>query len=282
MKRENGITLISLVVTIVVMLILAGITIDATIGDNGLITSAEEQKERIKNDSVAAQAQVLLMKASEENEANINYNDLAEKMVQDKIIESYTVKDNGIIGVIPESSSKLVVCNLEVMVVKKGEQSNIVDGYKVTKKNTTPYSTLTFTAVQLKDGIKAIVLPDNTTIQCNNSLMATVTYEILETGTYTFKITDAKGKQTVQEVKVRSIKKDSIVLIPNKSDANSTDIIVEAIYPQYSNEYIKEISVDGGKNYSTYTNKITVSPNSEVKARVRKGNTIFVENSLII
>lgn len=48
MKRENGITLISLVVTIVVMLILAGITIDATIGDNGLITSAEEQKERIK------------------------------------------------------------------------------------------------------------------------------------------------------------------------------------------------------------------------------------------
>ena len=222
------------------------------------------------------------MKASEENEANINYNDLAEKMVQDKIIESYTVKDNGIIGVIPESSSKLVVCNLEVMVVKKGEQANIVDGYKVTKKNTTPYSTLTFTAVQLKDGIKAIVLPDNTTIQCNNNLMATVTYEILETGTYTFKITDAKGKQTVQEVKVRSIKKDSIVLIPNKSDANSTDIIVEAIYPQYSNEYIKEISVDGGKNYSTYTNKITVSPNSEVKARVRKGNTIFVENSLTI
>lgn len=119
MKRENGITLISLVVTIVVMMILAGITIDATIGDNGLITSAEEQKERIKNDSVAAQAQVLLMKASEENEANINYNDLAKKMVQDKIIESYTVKDNGIIGVIPESSSKLVVCNLEVMVVKK-------------------------------------------------------------------------------------------------------------------------------------------------------------------
>ena len=273
MKRENGITLISLVVTIVVMMILAGITIDATIGDNGLLTAVEKQNEKIKDSNAEAQAQVLLMKASEENEANINYNDLAEKMVQDKIIESYTVKDNGIIGVIPESSSKLVVCNLEVMVVKKGEQ---------TKKNTTPYSTLTFTAVQLKDGIKAIVLPDNTTIQCNNNLMATVTYEILETGTYTFKITDAKGKQTVQEVKVRSIKKDSIVLIPNKSDANSTDIIVEAIYPQYSNEYLKEISVDGGKNYSTYTNKITVSPNSEVKARVRKGNTIFVENSLTI
>ena len=133
MKRENGITLISLVVTIVVMMILAGITIDATIGDNGLLTAVEKQNEKIKDSNAEAQAQVLLMKASEENEANINYNDLAEKMVQDKIIESYTVKDNGIIGVIPESSSKLVVCNLEVMVVKIGEQANLVDGYRGTK-----------------------------------------------------------------------------------------------------------------------------------------------------
>ena len=69
MKRENGITLISLVVTIVVMMILAGITIDATIGDNGLLTAVEKQNEKIKDSKAEAQAQVLLMKASEENEA---------------------------------------------------------------------------------------------------------------------------------------------------------------------------------------------------------------------
>ena len=64
MKRENGITLISLVVTIVVMMILAGITIDATIGDNGLLTAVEKQNEKIKDRNAEAQAQVLLMKAS--------------------------------------------------------------------------------------------------------------------------------------------------------------------------------------------------------------------------
>ena len=58
MKRENGITLISLVVTIVVMMILAGITIDATIGDNGLLTAVEKQNEKIKDSNAEAQAQV--------------------------------------------------------------------------------------------------------------------------------------------------------------------------------------------------------------------------------
>lgn len=282
MKRENGITLISLVITAMVMAILAGITISATIGDDGLLTTAQNKKEKIKNSSVVAQAQIQLMKQSENDESGINYNELGKNLVQSKMINSYTTTENGLIGGITESNNTLVVCNSEVQVVSKSEQEKVVNGYKVSKDKTTPYSTISFTAVQLKDGIKTIVLPDNTTVQFNNDLMATATYSILETGTYTFKIIDTKGKQTVQEVKVRSIKKDSIVLIPNKSDANSTDIIVEAIYPQYSNEYIKEISVDGGKNYSIYTNKITVSPNSEVKARVRKGNTIFVENSLTI
>ena len=282
MKIENGITLISLVITAMVMAILAGITISATIGDDGLLTTAQNKKEKIKNSSVVAQAQIQLMKQSENDESGINYNELGKNLVQSKMINSYTTTENGLIGGITESNNTLVVCNSEVQVVSKSEQEKVVNGYKVSKDKTTPYSNISFTAVQLKDGIKTIVLPDNTTVQFNNDLMATATYSILETGTYTFKIIDTKGKQTVQEVKVRSIKKDSIVLIPNKSDANSADIIVEAIYPQYSNEYIKEISVDGGKNYSTYTNKITVSPNSEVKARVRKGNTIFVENSLTI
>ena len=49
MKRENGITLISLVITAMVMAILAGITISATIGDDGLLTTAQNQKEKIKN-----------------------------------------------------------------------------------------------------------------------------------------------------------------------------------------------------------------------------------------
>lgn len=41
-KGKKGITLISLVITIVVLLILAGISINAVVGDNGIIKKAQE------------------------------------------------------------------------------------------------------------------------------------------------------------------------------------------------------------------------------------------------
>ena len=45
-KNTRGITLIALVITIVVLLILAGITIAALSGDNGILTRAKEAKEK--------------------------------------------------------------------------------------------------------------------------------------------------------------------------------------------------------------------------------------------
>lgn len=40
-KKENGITLVALVVTIIVLLILAGVAISLTVGNNGLFTRAQ-------------------------------------------------------------------------------------------------------------------------------------------------------------------------------------------------------------------------------------------------
>ena len=48
-KNENAITLIALVVTIVVLLILAGISISMVLGNNGLITKAKEAKDAAEN-----------------------------------------------------------------------------------------------------------------------------------------------------------------------------------------------------------------------------------------
>ncbi len=48
-KEKNGITLIALVVTIVVLLILAGISINMTLGNNGIITKAKEARNAMTN-----------------------------------------------------------------------------------------------------------------------------------------------------------------------------------------------------------------------------------------
>lgn len=45
-KNEKGITIIALVITIIILLILAGISINALIGDNGIISKGKSAKEK--------------------------------------------------------------------------------------------------------------------------------------------------------------------------------------------------------------------------------------------
>ena len=71
-KRENGITLIALVVTIVVLLILAGITISLVFGSNGVIKKAQEANENTKIAQVREQLE--LAKGPEYIEGNGKYN----------------------------------------------------------------------------------------------------------------------------------------------------------------------------------------------------------------
>ncbi len=49
LKKEKGITLVALVITIVILIILATVTIKATFGENGLIKKAQEAKEMTTN-----------------------------------------------------------------------------------------------------------------------------------------------------------------------------------------------------------------------------------------
>ena len=44
LKGQKGITLVALVVTIIVLIILAGISISLILGDNGIITKAKEAR----------------------------------------------------------------------------------------------------------------------------------------------------------------------------------------------------------------------------------------------
>ena len=46
MKNQRGITLIALVITIVILIILAGVAINLSVGENGLITNALSSKDK--------------------------------------------------------------------------------------------------------------------------------------------------------------------------------------------------------------------------------------------
>ena len=52
LKNSKGITLVALVVTIVVLLILAGISINMVLGENGLIAKAKEARNAYEQDAI--------------------------------------------------------------------------------------------------------------------------------------------------------------------------------------------------------------------------------------
>ncbi len=71
-KSTKGITLISLVVTIIILLILAGVTIATLMGDNGLITRANDAKIATEIADIKEQIQTEILGKQAENQGNIS------------------------------------------------------------------------------------------------------------------------------------------------------------------------------------------------------------------
>ena len=84
-KSTKGITLISLVVTIIILLILAGVTIATLMGDNGLINKAKDAKIKTEIASIKEEIQTDILGKQAENNGNISDDSLKE------ILENYGV-----------------------------------------------------------------------------------------------------------------------------------------------------------------------------------------------
>ena len=91
-KNERGITLIALVISIIVLLILAGVTISTLTGENGILTRASEASEKTKQANVEEQVKLAVAASMVEN-GKINYDDLNNEL---KKINNLTYKGNPI------------------------------------------------------------------------------------------------------------------------------------------------------------------------------------------
>ena len=79
LRKERGITLIALVITIIVSLILAGVSIAMLTGENGILTQAQNAKEETEKASVIEKAKTdLLGKQAENSSGDVTASDLKE------------------------------------------------------------------------------------------------------------------------------------------------------------------------------------------------------------
>ena len=85
-KANSGITIITLVVTIIVLIILAGVSMNMLVGDNGIITKAQQAKENIELAQIEEQTSLNQL-YEEMNQEGIYIED-EECSKKDEIIQS--------------------------------------------------------------------------------------------------------------------------------------------------------------------------------------------------
>jgi len=159
LKDNHGITLITLVVTMIVLIILVGVSINLILGENGIITKVKEGKQI--QQEVEVQEKITMMLAEYVIEKEFNNQTLLEFLLEKKNNrEIDEVIDNEDGTILVQSNGSTVVINKEEIKIK-----NISKSVKIEKNVTT--ITLDETEVTLLEGqtliIVATVEPEDAT-----------------------------------------------------------------------------------------------------------------------
>ena len=134
-KETNGITLIALVVTIIVLLILAGVAINLSIGQNGIFTRAivtkdEYSKATLKEKISLAMQDLIIDKKGNGQNDKISAEQLKSQLIEEGFTEADVSGDSNLIVKLDDKNSFVVKQNGEVLdnslnsILKQGDYIN--------------------------------------------------------------------------------------------------------------------------------------------------------------
>lgn len=96
-KNERAITLITLIITIILMLILAGVVLSLSIGRNGMIKKAQESVAKYNKEQAREKLELVLFNMQADKVNNSEYND--DKYLTSRIEENDMSVDGNIVEV---------------------------------------------------------------------------------------------------------------------------------------------------------------------------------------
>ncbi len=248
LKQRNGITLIALVITIVVLLILAGVTIAMLTGENGILGKATTAK--AKSAEEEAREKVSLMLARWKMEKTINNVDF------DKYIADYTedFQSFGIETITKDEKrdgwyfAQVKVGDktyyVEILIENNNaEIKNVLDSLdiitvKITKEKYTFKDTANITIEATASSQEATIteLKLTKTGEINEVTGTTngnkTTYEIIAGDEYTYTVADSNGKNTSGTIKVEKLDAPTIEV---DTTINSITVKVTNNYPSDAN-----------------------------------------------
>ena len=203
---EKAITLIALVVTIVILLILAGVTITMTLGQNGLFTRAREGRAAYEESEVRDDLSMLI--------TQYTWDKAAEKT--DKSLGDY-LKDNGATSVKANADGTTLEVEYKgyVFTVNKdsGEITNVskagprpqVSGVKVTEDSAGQGNNVEQGKIAADSGKKLYITFTSSIEGGTTTVSPAVPFEVSKNGSYKFTITGTVGGKTYSLEKVVTV-----------------------------------------------------------------------------
>ena len=203
--NEKAITLIALVVTIVILLILAGVTITMTLGQNGLFTRAREGRAAYEESEVRDDLSMLI--------TQYTWDKAAEKT--DKSLGDY-LKENGATSVKANADGTTLEVEYkgyvftvnkdsgEITGVSKAENSGetqpdpevVVSGVKVTEDSAGQGNNVEQGKIAADSGKKLYITFTSSIKGGTTTVSPAVPYEVSKNGSYKFTITGTVGSKT--------------------------------------------------------------------------------------
>ncbi len=210
-ESEKGITLIALVITIIVLLILAAVSIAMLTGENGILKKASTAKEKHQISEAKEKIELALQDLRIEEESKGN--SLTKKELS-KLSESEYEINVGSTESFPvevvQSIYKFQI-NDKYQVEYLGEATGTIVTYKTKPEGYTNQDKVTIILkVKNSKGIKEIQTPNSeNTIYGNGKIEIATDYTVYKNGTYTFKVIDNENKEETKDIIIDKIDKDA-------------------------------------------------------------------------
>ena len=203
-KNEIGITLIALVITIIVLLILAAVSIVMLTGENGILNKSSVAKEKNAENSSKEKLKLELSYLAIEKNTNPSYN--KDEFVTDKLIEKgYSVI--GDIVIVDEYQFKIDRDKLKIiMLLGKGKESSEIEINSIVES----FSDFTKATIKLNikynGELKSIEINgEQVNIPEKTGDIYSIEKIVLKNGIYTINVKDINDEYKIENVKVLEI-----------------------------------------------------------------------------
>ena len=243
-SRENkGITLVALVITIVILLILAGISIQA-ITNTGLFANAKLAKEKSIKAEMQEAISIAIQGLQTEKLGGATLNDINEEWLNnEKLSERYNaiiLNDNNGKKIRLKKGEISLTClidiNMNITICKAVGISYTVD--KTTFKDNTVK--IRITVINDEKGLKTIEMPDGNIIDCNGEHEKEIEYTITLGQEYIIKIISEDESVDNEKIKIDSIPCNVTVELSIGAEMNNKSIVTD-----YGKTYENTITATG-------------------------------------